>query len=310
MGKIKNTHWIGIALIAALLGAPNAAIIKLNMAETDPMFFNVVRYLIVVLACALLMIGKYKKLQRGKGMQYAFVSGMGMAIAVTFYVLAIQASQASYVAILTLISPIIFVLVSSFTFREKIKHAAIAGMTLAMLGSLFVVAGPIALAQGSTLTVYPLATFYILINAISFAVSVVWMRRANEAKVPMIGIVGIQGVMVFIVALGLMFAFGDWSRTELTPTLLGSAFYSAIVLAIIVRSINTFAYEKLGAAAISGMSYIETFLAILIPVVLLHETLSIITVIGGVLILCGVYIIERRKVSHKHRHWLHLHRHH
>lgn len=308
--KSNKTKWVLLALLAAFIGAPNATIIKFNLSETDPMFYNVLRYSIVVAACALLMLGKYNKMHR-QGVRHALVSGMAMALAVTFYVLALDASQASYVAILTLITPVFFVIISSITLREKIKHTAIAGMTLAMLGAMLVVAGPIALLQGSDFTVYPLATFYMFINSITFSVALVWMRRANEAKLPIMGVVGIQSIVVLLVVFGLMLAFGDWDRTEVTPTLLASVLYSGIGLAIIVRSLNTLVYERLGSAIVGGMGYIETFLAILLPVFILGEQLSLTMVIGGILILYGVYIIERRKVTHKHHHhWLHMHRHH
>ncbi|MCA9341445.1 EamA family transporter [Candidatus Saccharibacteria bacterium] len=308
MAKNKKTFWIFLALLAALIAAPHATIIKLNLANTDPMFYNIVRYSMVTLICGVLLLGKFKKLS-SEGLRLAVISGIAFSLAVTFYVLAIEASQASYVATLALINPIVFIAVSSATLRERIKHKVVAGMTLAMIGALVIVAGPIIFSQGTSVGFYPEATFYMLIQSISFAVALVWMRRANEAKLPIIAVVGVQGIVVLVVSFGLFLAFGDWDKAEFTPTLIGSAAYSAIGIALIVRSLNTLVYEKLGSAIVGSMTYLEVFLAILIPILILGEKLSLIMIFGGVLILSGIYIIEYRK-SHRRHSLFHYHRHH
>jgi len=78
--------------------------------------------------------------------------------------------------------------------------------------------------------------------------------------------------------------------------------YSGIVVALIGRALNVWSYERVGGAVMSALGYLETFVAILIPVVVLNEKLSPEMVIGGVLILFGVYIVEHHKHPHAKHH--------
>ncbi len=78
-------------------------------------------------------------------------------------------------------------------------------------------------------------------------------------------------------------------------------FYSAIAVALLSRALGIKSYEFIGAARTSALAYLETFLAILIPIIVLKEQLSIEMIIGGGVILTGVFIVEHHKsIHHKH----------
>ena len=73
-------------------------------------------------------------------------------------------------------------------------------------------------------------------------------------------------------------------------------------MALIGRMFKVWGFEKLGSAVTGVMMYLETFLCILIPMLLLGERLAPSTVIGGMIVLVGMYIVEPHKFSLHHRH--------
>jgi drug/metabolite transporter (DMT)-like permease len=78
--------------------------------------------------------------------------------------------------------------------------------------------------------------------------------------------------------------------------------YSAICVALIARLLNVMSYERLGSVVTAGLSYIENLLAILLPLLILGEIITLELIAGGLLILVGVYIAETQHHSKKHRH--------
>ncbi len=237
------------------------------------------------------------------------ISGIFMGIALTFFTMALEQSQANYVVILMLITPIVFIALSSRIIHERISHRAMAGITIAMLGAFTVVAAPIAIAQDSNVQFYPLATAYMLVQSVGFASAMIWMRKANEAGTPMTSVIGLQALVAVALISVFFVLFGDTSRTAINDGLLLSLLYSGVVVALIARSMNVLSYERIGSVMVSGMTYIDTLIAFIIPIIILGESLSPTTLFGGVLILIGVYVIERRKL-HVHKGAHHALRHH
>lgn len=304
----NRLKWTLIALFAALITAPNPTIIRWNVIDTDPIFFTFLRYVVVALICIPFVYLARKKLNK-KNVTASMLSGIFIGIALTFFSLALEQSQANYVVVLMLLSPVVFIALSSKIVHEKISHRAMTGLTVAMLGAFTVVAAPIAIAQDSGVAFYPIATLFMIVQSVGFAMAMIWMRKANESGASMPSVIGIQS-LVAVGLTGVFFLlFGDTSRTEINSGLIWSLLYSGIVVALIARSLNVLSYERIGSVMVSGMSYIDTLVAFIIPLVVLGEKLSPTTVVGGILILVGVYLIEKRK-QHVHRGVHHSLRHH
>lgn len=75
-------------------------------------------------------------------------------------------------------------------------------------------------------------------------------------------------------------------------SVIGSVVFSAIAVSLLARLITIVTYQRIGSAATAGFQYTEVFLAILIPVIVLGEHLTIEMVVGGSLILTGLLIAE------------------
>jgi drug/metabolite transporter (DMT)-like permease len=225
-----------------------------------------------------------------------------MSIAVISYVSALSVSPASYVTIITLLTPIIFIIYASKLAGERFNSRSLAGITLAAAGGLVLVAAPFLVHQGGEFVFYPAGTALTLVNTLTFPLSIIYFARANKAGVPMTALMGTSAFMTLILAIGLLIV----TSTELTPPtpgLVAAAAYSGIMVAVIARALNIASYERIGAVVSSALGYLESLIAIIIPVIVLDEQLSTEMIVGGVLILLGVFMVEHHKSRHhKHHH--------
>lgn len=307
--KQKQTNkrlWLIVGLVAALLAAPNAMVIRQAVNEVNPLVFNALRFGLIAVVLTPYVWLKRETLNR-QSIKYALLFGLTMAIAVMAYVSAVKASQASYVSIITLITPVFFIAYGVKLNNEKIDRRSFAGITLAAAGAFTIVALPILLHQGSSFVFYPLATALGLGNAIFFPLAIIFSMRSHKAGAPMIVTLGISAWAIFL-PLSVALLIQRPSIPEMNTNTIISVLYSAFVVALLARTLNVVSYERLGSIMNSALSYIETLVAILLPVFILHEKLSIEMVVGGVLILLGVYVVEHHKSPH-HKH-AHIWRHH
>lgn len=302
-------YWLTIGLIGQLITAPNLSVMKVVLGSIDPTTFNTLRAGIGALVAVPFIVWYWKRLNRAN-VVYAIGAGLCTAIAVTLTTYAIQNSQASYVSVMSLLSPIVLVLLSSYFFKEKIRFRVAAGVTLGALGALAAVAIPLILGGKTTLAWYPLATSLIIMASVFLPLATILLRKANEAGLPLTSTQGISATVVMAASFCASFALhgepidvaaipaGDWVGIV----------YSAIFVIFIARVLNTASFERIGSAATSGLNYLGSFMALIIPIVFLHERLSWATIAGGILILFGVYLTEQRQNrKHARFHFLHHH---
>lgn len=298
MKKNKNNiRWFLLGVLAVLLGAPNNIAIRQVVTDVDPVAFNVMRFGLISLVVSPYLLMKRRSFTKSAWFYSLFV-GLFMTVAVTTHVWAIEQSQASYVAILTLMTPIIFIFYSIKINKEKLNRRSFAGITLAAAGAFTVIALPVVLRQGSDFVFYPLATLLVLVRSLSFPLAIIYAKKAHDAGAPIMAAMGVSSLVVFILSCIMMpFVTGGMLPILQSGDLWG-LLYSAFAVALLARLFNIVSYEKIGAVASSTLSYAEAFLAVLLPIFVLHEKLSVEVVLGGVLILVGVYLVEHHKLPH------------
>ena len=307
--KPTKSHlvWLFVALGFALFAAPHATAVRVAVDTADPFYWALVRFAPVALVMTPFVWRARKDLLKRKAWLYGGLASICMSAAILFYTLAIYYSQASYVAIITLVTPIILVTLSWILLKIKINQRAAAGVTLAALGAMVLVVLPIAVSGGSV-AFYPLATILGLANSVMFSLAIIFMRRVHEHnKIPLLTLLGLNALVATIIYAFIFYLFGDFNRMPNDMNFWLLVLYSGFGIALFGRMIMIKVFEKVGSAFNAGMSYLETFLAILIPVFLIGEKISITMTAGGILILIGLYLIEHQKSTHaKHHHtWRH-----
>lgn len=300
----KRLFWFAISIVGLLIAAPNGTIVRHTIIGTDPYYFNSLRFgLIAVLTTPILI--KHRSMFNKKNIWHSLNAGFFMAIAVISYVWALKLSQASYVSIITLLSPIVFILLSVKLDNGKITRRALAGVSLAALGALTIVALPVALSQNQPFVFYPSATILALVNCVTFPLAMLAYKKADNHKIPMLASFSLSSWIICLINIVALIIAKPIITTPNVGLLFG-IFYSGVMVALISRFIGVRSYEHVGTTVTSALWYLETLLAILLPVLILGEKLSVEMIAGGMLILAGVYLIEHRKSTH-HKHHLHMH---
>ena len=307
MAKRKNKHWwFLIGLLSALIAAPNATFIRSVVADGGVLQFNIYRFTAATIVTAPI-VWKHRRKYRPKNIPSMMAGSLLMTVAVLSYVSALKVAPASYVTIITLLTPIIFIIYASRLAGERFDSQSLAGVSLAAAGGLVLVAGPVALKQHGDFVFYPLGTALTLINSMTFPLSIIFFARANKKGVPMTALMGVSTATTLVCAVALAVVTST-SVPVPSPHIAAVALYSGIMVAVIARSLNIASYERIGAVVSSSLGYLESLLAIILPVLVLHEQLSREMVIGGVLILLGLFVVEHHKSRHhKHHHAFHHH---
>ena len=307
--KRTGSFWFGVGLISALAIAPNATLLKVLLETLDPILLNALRSIILVLVALPFLLFYHRKYNR-HNVRYALLAGVCMTIAVTSMLYALKASQASYVVVLGLLSPIFLIMVSRRVFGEKIKPRAAAGITLAFIGALIAVGLPLLLSGNSTTAFYPLATILMVVNCVAFTLGLVLTRKAHETGLPLTATSGITSAVIAAVAVSLaLFTHVDFSQVpELAVSQWAILLYSAVIVVFVARMLSVAAYERIGSVPTGAFSYLSTVVALLIPIIVLGEQLPLTMVVGAMVILVGVYLTERHHFKH-HPH-VHLFKHH
>lgn len=296
---------VGIASI--LLAAPNGTVVKSAIDDVNPFLFNTVRFGLIALVTLPFLLIKLHKINK-RNLKYTLIVGCSMLIAVLSFIWAIRLSQASYVAIMTLLTPIVFIIFSSKLTGEKISTNAKIGITLAALGAFIIVALPIAIAQQGEFTFYPAATALALTNSLTFPLAIIYSKKANDAGLPLVSVLSISSILIALVCFSIVSIIAVPFEQISQPSALRAVIYSSLAVALLARALNIASYEHIGSAVSSALNYAETLFSIIIPIIVLGETLSIEVVAGGALILLGVYVAEHHKSKH-HKHF-HMLRHH
>ena len=304
--SMSAKKWFWVALLAVLLVAPNTTVIRIAVNDADPFYWVLSRFLLVALVCLPFFITARKSIMHTSARKPLIIASIAMSISIVAYTYAIYVSQASYVSIVTLISPIIFVALSSKLTGDKFTRRSVAGLSLAAAGAVALVVLPAALSQDGV-AFYPLATLLALTDGFLYSIATIYLRKANEAGVSMPGGIGVMAIAIAALAAVLFALFGDWSRTPVDGGYIGAVLYSGLVVGLLARALRVFSYEHIGAYVMSALGYLATLIAIMIPVVVLDEKLSPEMTIGAILILLGVYVVEHHKHPHVKHHYIHWH---
>jgi drug/metabolite transporter (DMT)-like permease len=71
--------------------------------------------------------------------------------------------------------------------------------------------------------------------------------------------------------------------------------YTAIGVSLLARMLTVLSYKHLGSAVTGGLYYVEGFMSIALPIIVLGEHMTREMLAGGILILLGVLVAEIRR---------------
>jgi drug/metabolite transporter (DMT)-like permease len=305
---MKHKYLI-VGIAASLIGSLHATVMKYAFnGGVNPDLYNFMRFGIAALVSVPFIFKHTKSINR-VNLKYAILMGVNLALAVFCYSWAIRLSQASYVAIIMLISPIIFVIVSVLVDKGRLEPKSIAGLSLAVTGSMLIFILPIAIKQNSEFNFYGTATMLLIAQSVFNSGIIITGKKADLAGMNMICLIAISSLVCLSIfgVLSFRSLAGGLDQLKDIRLFYGAAF-SGLIIGFALRPVDIRVYEKLGPSVIAVLNYLSILASIVVPIVALGEKISQEMVIGASLIMLGVYVAEHHKSkSHK---YFHIFKHH
>lgn len=213
--------------------------------------------------------------------------------------------EASLVGLISLFTPIVLVYYSARVNREKIATQAKLGVGVAVLGALVMFIGNIGASGTGGFHLVPVLLG--LVYCLTYPLATVYYKKANDEKVHLVALVSL-GVVLSAGLNGVMWLLNG-ARTEhsLTVPAIAGMVYSIVVVALYGKFLNIRSYEHVGSGVMGSLYYLQSVLAVLLPLLILREEIRTFTLVGGAIILLGVWITEYHHSNHaKHHRIFHI----
>ena len=190
-------------------------------------------------------------------------------------------------AVLVYLQPILVGLLAWLILGEPLTAAKLAGLLLGFSGIVAVSAGSF---SGDAIS--PLGVAFGAGSALSWALGTVFFKK-YEVRVSTLWAVAVPFLVggVMLTALGLVVE--SWGEISWTGGFVASILYSSLV-GISAAWVIWFALVRAGEASrVAAYIFAVPLTAVLIGVVFLDEPLGFALLIGAVLVVCGIYLVNR-----------------
>lgn len=278
--------------LAALIWGATVPIMKLTLLSIPVFSLAFIR-----MASASLILGiiiRDKLRIKSADLRMFFIAAItGVTLNLAFFFWGLKLTQAINAAFLVASVPIFTMLAAHFYLKEKLKLKLVISAIIALIGTVFIIGKPFGLAVkadiigGSFLLLATLAwvahemvakkllksydggvvAFYSMaIGAVTFIPFFLWETAVNQKWIFEINITGLAGI-IYGIFFSSLIAYWAWQK----------------------------GLSKLGAGQASFFFYLDPITGTILSILLLGETLTRELIIGGVLIIFGVLLAERRR---------------
>jgi drug/metabolite transporter (DMT)-like permease len=265
---------------------------KIVLAQISPAVSALYRYLI---ASAILFVLSFKKLERIERKDYPAIFVLGLTGVTLYYLLqhvGIQYTTAIDAAILVSLSPVFIGVISWIFLKERLRPLAICGLLLALAGSILVISNGALNFAGVESRLF--GNIFILLTAVSWAAYSVFGKQLLKkyrtltliSVTTWVGTAFLIPFSLFEISSSHNFTL-DWAGW-LHMLYLGGA-------ASVYGYLAWYrALAKLPSVTVGSYLYFRPLLTGLIAALVLSEGVSLQVVVGGIIILVGTYLTQRR----------------
>ena len=290
MGKIQQ-KWFYLIFLALVWGS-SFILMKKALIGLTPIQVGALR---IIIATIFLLIIGHKSLKKIKKEQWKYV--LLSALLATFfpsfmYAYAISGIDSSIASILNSLTPFNTLLIGSLIFGVAFQKNQLIGILVGLVGTCILIL------KGADLNPNQNYWFALLpiLSSIGYACNVNIIKKYLQELDPLAITTG-NFILIVIPTLVVLFSTGFFTTLEFTEDVNQGLFYIGI-LAIVGTGIAKVMFNKL--IHISSPVF-STSVTYLIPIVAVlwgivdGEQLSVIQLLAGIIILFGVYLVNRKK---------------
>jgi drug/metabolite transporter (DMT)-like permease len=235
-------------------------------------------------------------LSRGDLLRIAFLGQIGVSLFFWLQYIGVQLTNAGVSSILTVgMTPLMTAIVAAWWLGERFRSSYALAFALGFGGTVIVAAQHGSGLQFGYSRDFAIGALCLIINALCFAVYSTLIRELRARIDPLtmtagINIAGALGLVLLVAALD------DWRLLlGLAPHQWLAISYLAVGCSVIAFFGLIYALAILEAGRASAWNYLEPPIALLFGVLLLGETITPASIVGGLLIGAAVWVVSRAR---------------
>jgi drug/metabolite transporter (DMT)-like permease len=233
------------------------------------------------------------KIQKKDYFRFLLCALTGVVINQILFVKGVSLTTTIRASLLMLFCPIAVVFIAAYVLKEKITIIKIAGLLLGVGGAAILISMRESTGKADNVL---LGDLFIIINAISYAFYLVWVK-------PLMKIYNAVTVIrwVFTIAMFIMLPMGIQETASIDWSIFTAMDYLAILFIIIAVTFCTFLFniygvKVLGSSITGAYIYSQPLFAAFVAIVISKDNSNLVLkLVAAVLIFIGVYLVSVKK---------------
>ncbi len=264
--------------------------VEIGLYYSPPVLFAGLRTVIggLAMVVAALLWGGSPNLRRDWPV-FLLLALFNVVLFIAFQTYAIVYLPSGSAAVLVYLQPILVGFLAWLILGEELSAPKLVGLLLGFSG---IVAVSSASLSGAADALSPIGVVLGTASALAWALGTVYFKR-YEARVSTLWAVAVPFVVggAALTALGLVVE--SWDEVSWTGTFVGSLLYSALI-GISAAWVIWFGLVRAGEASrVAAYIFAVPLTAVLVGALVLDEPLSYSLLVGAVLVVCGIYLVNR-----------------
>ena len=289
----SNQRWWAYALpmIAVLIWSLNITVTRYVAEFISPISISFYRWLIAFVLMSpfvLLSVWKYRTEIRQHAWQFALLGACGMVFYQGLAYSAAHYTTATNMGIINAFTPIFTIFISMFILKEMPTRYAVIGGILSFLGLLYV------MSQGNLQSLMHLAGHWgdllMILAVFLYAFYGVFLKKW-QIQIPLLTSLYVQIAFALLFHLPFVFVLG---LDVINSQNVGSVLYAGVFPSIVAPLVWMMAVQYIGPNRTSIFMNVMPIATALIAYFWLNEAWTIYHTIGGVIILLGIALAQKR----------------
>ena len=297
MKTTKNltfTSWrfIIFGIVFAFLWSSASTATKIGLESAQPFVIAIVRFMIgggIMLFITHVIMGN-RLPQAKEWKQLAIYGLLNISLYLGLYVVAMQNVSAGLGSLAVAVSPVIIALLASAFFNYKLSINTIISMVICFIG-VVIVAYPLMLSGLTTLGGFIL----LILSMLSYSVGTLYYSRVKWNGLHILTINGWQTILGGLILSPVLFPTYKHELNNYNVSFWESVVWLAIPVSIISVLLWLYLLSE-NAVKASYWLFLSPIFGFFIAKIFVDEPIGLFTVIGVLMVIIGLYILNRKKV--------------
>lgn len=289
---------IGIMLMLCTIWGFQQVAIKLASDDIIPTLQIGLRSAFAATVLGLLMLRSEGRTVFADGtVKPGIIIGIMFAVEFLFVGVGLEHTSASHMVVFLYTSPIFTALGMHFVHAdERLSRIQWSGIALAFTGVCIAFLGPAGNGQNVTL----LGDFYALMAGAVWGMTTVAIRSSKLSEASAVKTLFYQMAAAAILLIGTAFALGKGDMNWTAETSINMGF-QAVIIAFASYLTWFWLLRRYLASRMATFTFITPMIGVLFGVLILGDTLSIQFIIGGVLVLAGIFLVSAKDLLNRRK---------